>query len=196
MTIALPSTRPVAAVPVFKNFGRMTQPTAGGQNQYIARMGSRFAVQVTLPPLNYDDARQWLAARMKAVTDGDTVSYGWPQPIQSTLGTPLVNGGSQLGSSLICDGFTNGVAIPQLAFFSHVISSHTYLHTVTSSGSADGSGNATLTIAPMMRASPADNTALNFTNPTIEGFMDVGDVEWSLDVLMMASVSFTIMENK
>lgn len=196
MTIALPSTpKPNGVGLKMLNFGRATQPL-GGDIQYVARIGSRYVVQVSLPPMTYDTARAWLAARLRAATEGDTVSFSWPQPTQTSLGTPLVNGASQLGSSLIADGFTASVAIPQLAYFSFSVSSHTYLHAVTSSGSANGSGQATMNIAPMLRVSPADNAALNFTTPTIEGFMDVGDVEWSLDVLMHVGVSFTITENK
>ena len=196
MTLALPSSpKPSAVQPRLLNFGRATNPM-GGDIQYIARAGSRYAAQVILPTMEYDDARAWLAARLRAVTEGDTVSLTWPQPTQSTLGTPRVNGASQLGSSLITDGFTNSIAIPQLAFFSFSQDSHHYLHAVTSSGSASGGGAATVSIAPMLRTSPADNALLEFVSPTIEGFMDTGDVEWSMDVLMHIGVSFTITENK
>lgn len=133
-----------------------------------------------------------MAARLKATTTGDTVVLEWPQPAQASLGTPLVNGGSQLGSSLIADGFTASAVIPELAFFSFEKDSHHYLHATTASGTASGGGAATLSIGPMLRVSPADNAALNFTAPKIEGFMDMGDVEWSLDLLMHVGLSFTI----
>jgi hypothetical protein len=194
--IALPSSpEPNGVSAKLLNFGRATQPL-GGDIQYVSRLGSRYVLQVSLPPMDFETARAWLAARLRAATEGATVTLSWPQPTQSSLGTPLVNGASQLGSSLIADGFTASIAIPQLAYFSFEKDSHTYLHAVTSSGSASGGGAATMNIAPMLRVSPADNAALNFTTPTIEGFMDTGDVEWTMDVLMHIGVSFTITENK
>lgn len=197
MSIVLPSSpKPAAVVPSLMTWGRPTSPVSGGRTRFLERIGSRFRLAVQMPPMEYDVAREWMAARLLAMTSGDTVVFEWPQPPQASLGTPLVNGASQLGSSLIADGFSASAAIPAFAFFSFEEDSHHYLHATTASGTASGGGAATLSIGPKLRVSPDDNAALNFTAPKIEGFMDTGDVEWNMDVLMHTYISFTIIPDR
>lgn len=149
-----------------------------------------------MPPMTYDTAREWIGSRLRAVTEGATVVFEWPQPTQSSLGSPLVNGGAQAGTSLICDGFSAGATIPALAYFSFSAGGRYYLHTVTTQATANGSGQVTLNISPMLRVSPADNAALDFVTPKIEGFMDVGDVEWNEDTPFHVGCQFTVVEDR
>lgn len=193
MSITLPSSpRPASVGVALQTWGRPTTPIAGSRRRFLERLGARFRLSVQMPPMEYEVAREWMAARLKATTTGDTVVLEWPQPAQATLGTPLVNGSSQLGSSLIVDGFTPSVAIPASAFFSFQEDGHHYLYATAAAGTASGGGAATLSIGPMLRVSPDDNAPLNFTAPKIEGFMDMGDIEWSMDVLMHVGLNFTI----
>jgi hypothetical protein len=99
-------------------------------------------------------------------------------------GTPLVNGASQSGASLITDGWTAAAAsrVKQGDVFtianvfhvnpqSRVSTGVLQQFVVTADGSSDGSGNLTLAISPSIVASgatqtvnaaPADNAALTF----------------------------------
>jgi hypothetical protein len=101
-------------------------------------------------------------------------------------GTPLVNGATQTGSSLVTDGWTAAAANRLKAGDVFTMASVYAVNPVTkeSTGrlqqfvvtadvSSDGSGNATLSISPAITtsgttqtvtASPADNVALTFTD--------------------------------
>ncbi len=78
--------------------------------------------------------------------------------------------------------------------FSVTVSGRNYLYFTTDLVTANGSGQATLPIAPMLRASPADNAALAFATPKIEGFLSGTTEEWDLDVLTTVGISFTLTE--
>ncbi len=175
--------------------GDMT-PALGGPSQRIARLGSRYAVDVTLPRLDQDCARAWGAARKKARTLGSTVLMAWPKvPAPGSLGTPLVNGSSQAGADLDCKGFTHGVTVKADQPFSVVVSGRTYLYFTTDEATADGSGLiGGLPIAPILRASPAANAALEFVAPKIEGFLSGTTEDWDVDVLSTVGMSFTVTE--
>lgn len=197
MAITFPTNPgPADAVASLVRYGRETQPPAGGVVQMINRLGSRYRLEVSLPPMSYATARAVLAARLKSANEGQTVVVTWPQETQASLGAPLINGAGQLGSVLVCDGFTPGAVIPALAFFSFSAGGRIYLHSTVGQVTANGSGQASIPIAPMLRASPADNAALNFTAPQIEGFLGGGDVDWSLNVLKHVGVRFVITENR
>ena len=112
-------------------------------------------------------------------------------------GTPLVNGASQTGSSLITDAWTAGYVIPKGKWVSVSVSSLLYLYQTTAAVTANGSGQATLSLRPLLRASPADNAALNINPAKIEGFVTLPDGAMSISVdRLVAGLTFTLEERK
>jgi hypothetical protein len=83
----------------------------------------------------------------------------------SGLGTPLVKGGGQTGSSLLTDGWTGG-GLKAGDFFSLGSGAILRLYRLTADAPPSG-GNATLQFVPPLRSSPADNAALNVVNPGV-----------------------------
>lgn len=83
----------------------------------------------------------------------------------SGLGTPLVNGGGQTGTSLITDGWT-GTGLRAGDFFSLGTGSALRFYRMTANAVPSG-GACTLQFVPPLRSSPADNAALNVTNPGV-----------------------------
>jgi len=79
-------------------------------------------------------------------------------------GTPLVNGASQTGTSLITDGWPNSTAILKAGDLI-TCANITTVYEITADVSSDGSGNATLTINPPIFSggSPANNAAITVT---------------------------------
>lgn len=78
-------------------------------------------------------------------------------------GTPLVNGGSQTGSSLIIDGLNSA---PQ-AGDAFKIAGVNLIYTVTANATVT-SGGATLAINPALASSPADNAVITFLSTSRE----------------------------
>lgn len=81
------------------------------------------------------------------------------------LGTPLVNGAGQTGSSLVTDGWT-GSGLRAGDFFSLGTLTSLRLYRLTADAPPTA-GAATLQIIPPLRSSPADNAALNVVNPGV-----------------------------
>ena len=78
-------------------------------------------------------------------------------------GTPLVNGASQTGNTLVTDGWTTGITNIMRAgdyFHFDTPTSKRELKMITADVNSDGGGNATLTFEPPLRESPANNAAL------------------------------------
>ncbi len=198
MAITLVTPLPKESVePRLMGWGRQTDGAFGAAIQSIDKAGSRYAVDASFSQLDEDCARELIAARLRSKTTGETVRWSWPQPTYDGLvGTPLVKGAGQSGSLLAIDAATAGAPFRALDFFSFETESRAWLHAVHTSGVADGSGEASLAISPMLRVIPADNAALNFSAPVIEGLFAGNDVGWKLEQLCVYGVSFTIFENR
>ena len=196
MSISLPSLpAPINVGWRYIEFGTDLKPPLGGAQQRVGRLGSRLALDVVSQPLSADSARALIADMASARTSGATVLLTVPQEdVPPAVGTTLVNGATQSGSSLVLDGATAGVTIPKGRYFSFVAGGRNYLHLVTADATADGSGNITVNLAPMLRASPADDAAVNFVSPQIEGFLDGMTQQWTVEWLTCTSFSLSVAE--
>jgi hypothetical protein len=122
--------------------------------------------------------------------------YGYDPNATSPLGagggTPLVNGGSQTGSSLITDGWPNSTLVLKKGDYFTVNGEYKM---ITADITSDGSGNATLTFAPVLRSSPANNAAITITNPTcIMRLMDDEQAFWDINEAGFYDISFNAIE--
>jgi hypothetical protein len=153
-------------------------------------------VDVTLPPLEPADAGKFLAARMKARAENDTLTLAWPQAeIWSVIGgSPVVNGAGQAGARLNISGLTANQVVPAGRFFSFQAGGRHYLHMTTLQVTANGAGQVQLHVAPLLRVSPPAGAPLNFSAPIVEGLL-TGTLEWSLERLRWTSTAFTLSEN-
>jgi len=139
--------------------------------QTLELSGARWVATYVLPPKLRADAAAWLVflaqlrGRANRFYAGDPLGL---TPRGSVPGTPLVNGASQTGSSLVTDGWTasqSNILLPGDYVAWITPTSWRELHVVTTAVNSDSSGNATISIAPPIRESPANNEALITTNP-------------------------------
>ncbi len=104
-------------------------------------------------------------------------------------GTPVVNGASQTGYQLVTDGWTPGTT--RILARGDYISFNDELHIVADDVNSDGGGAATINIEPYIRVSPANNDAIEVTNP--QGtFVKVNSAAWqsTADDISFSSVEF------
>jgi len=87
---------------------------------------------------------------------------------QSGQTSILVNGGSQSGTSLICDAATPSVVCLRAGEQFMV---GTELKMMTADATADGSGNVTLNFKPALRTSPANNATVTLNAPRLYGII-------------------------
>ena len=170
-TSLLPSTvnvRPISARNELK-------PSFGGDNLRLARKGTKYAMDVEMPPMDYDEAQLWSDLE----SESDTVVLAIPQPgiTIPPMGTPLVMGAGQAGSSLVIDGVPPATVFGKGWYLSHInTSGRRRLYRSSASATANGSGVITIPLRTMLRASPGDNDVVELALPKIEGYASGDDL--------------------
>lgn len=192
--LTLPTSPPPASMGIaLVSAGNVLTPAFGGDEQEIKRKGTRYALTYQMPPMTYLTSMGW----DDLMAEGDTVLMKVFQPgfFTGNPGTPLVKGASQSGTSLIIDGLTPGHVLSKGQFVSVVTSSQRFLYRLAASVTADGTGEATLTLRTMLRRSPADNDVVEIAQPMIEGFVrDMG--AWPVGTDGLVSIQFTVRERE
>lgn len=165
MTISMPASPGFTAVRfgLETNTQTFTSPlTKVTQRAILA--GSRWVATYTLPPMNRAQIAAWQAFFLQLEGSANTF-YGFDPdaitPRGAWTGTPLVNGGSQTGSTLTIDGCTASVTGWGKA--GDYFACNGELHMLTADCNTNGSGQTTLAFKPATRSSPADNAAITFT---------------------------------
>ncbi len=129
--------------------------------QTLELPGARWVVEMEFNGISAADGRTLKAfmAKLRGMAGrfyyGD---YSHKAPAGSAAGTPLVNGASQSGGSLVTDGWDANQA--NLLLPGDYVGINGELKIITETIASDADGNATLVFEPPMRTSPADNTAV------------------------------------
>jgi hypothetical protein len=187
MTVAFPVVpRGTVLTPHVVRVGGDLVSVLGGPTQRITRVGTRYAMDVSLPTLDPACAALWLAAPLTADAVGDTLSLTVPQMIDITgTGTPLGTGTA--GSNVVTFNSGGGTPPAPGMWFSVSVGGRHYLHLVTAL-LATGK----IAISPLLRVN-LSAAPMDFHTPTLEGFC--GDTSWSLEWLRFVGLKFTITEN-
>jgi hypothetical protein len=176
---------------------RDLEPTFNGPTSRIRRIGSRWSIGFELPPMSYVDALAWVSALTAA--EGDTVIMRLSQPglVIGGVGAPLVNGAGQLGAVINLDGFAANYQARAGQWFNLSANGRIYLYQIAAARTATAGGvMAAMPISPMIRRSAADNSAVEFANPVIEGFANGDAGSWTTDAAQLVGLSFTITERE
>lgn len=161
--------------------------------------GQIWEFEGSLPLLNRASAEEYNSFLFKLKGRKGTFTMSIPDaesPRGSNLGTPLVDGGSQTGSSLNTKGWNtsqNGVLLAG-DYIQLGTGSSTRLYKVLDDVNSDGSGEAVLEIYPNLRSSPSDEQAIITTNPKGLFRLRNNTNPVSIDVNSFYSISFSGME--
>ena len=165
------------------------------QRQVQMNQGQMWMASFDLPPMERDEAEEWLAFLTKLNGRAGTFLLGDPDavtPRGAALGTPQVKGADQTGSTLVTDGWDADVTGVLKA--GDYIQVGERLHKLLDDADSDATGEATLSIWPRLRESPADNAIVTI-NGAKGRFCLAGNVNgWSTDDLMMYGLSFSAEE--
>lgn len=86
----------------------------------------------------------------------------------AAVGSPIVAGASQTGSSIATSGWLPDITVLEAGqFVSLGAGDDTRLHRITADVVSDGTGLATLQILPALRVSPADGQDIEIANPAV-----------------------------
>lgn len=167
--------------------------------QVYKHQGQAWEAEVSLPPMKRDEAEQVASFLLKMNGQYGTFLLGDPantSPRGVGTGTPLVNGGSQTGDSILVDGWTpNTTAILKAGDWIQLGSgSSTRLYKVLDDVNSDGSGNASLTIWPSLRSSPADDAEVTILSPKGQWRLASNEMQYSIDEASVYGITFACVE--
>jgi hypothetical protein len=154
-----------------------------------------------LPAMERSSSAAWVAFLAQLNGRAGRFYAGDPSaktPRGVATGTPLVNGASQTGVSLITDGWTPTVtnilrAGDYIAY--DLASGNRQLHLVVADVNSDGGGNAVLTITPPIRESPANNAPIIVSSTTCVMMLASDDgAAWDVDTALIYGVRFSGVE--
>jgi hypothetical protein len=197
--ISLPTQSAIAKIRLSANeiVGISQSPFTAAQQVY-KYPGQFWEADVTLPPMKRADAEYWVAFLLKLNGPFGTFLLG--DPLGATArgvatGTPVVNGGTQTGNELVTDGWTaDQTGILKAGDYIQLGSGATaQLYKILDDVNSDGSGNATFTIWPSLRSSPADNATIVVSSP--KGvFRLTTPASWDIDEASIYGLTFGARE--
>lgn len=163
--------------------------------QVLARTGARWYLTINYAPLKRADAQVVIAFLTKLRGRVNSLN-GFDPNATSPLGdvsgsTLLVNGASQTGNSLICDGAEASTLVLKAGDYFEV---NNELKMVTDDATSDASGDVTINFSPSLRSSPSDNASITTTNPNCEMKLVDDNVTWSQGVGDVYNISFSAVE--
>jgi hypothetical protein len=183
------------AVPRVLDFGGVLEPSSGAATQRMNRLGNRYGVTFEMPPLtNADEGRIWINRLIRGKLAGARMEYPLLDFKPGTPGSFVVNGAGQAGTTLNIKGGTPGYTFKEGQPFNLIIGDEYYLDFIAADVTADGSGNAGITLSQMMRAQPSNNDALLITQPVVEGWVVGDQLSWELALNRSIGLSFEIHE--
>jgi hypothetical protein len=167
--------------------------------QAFAYPGQMWQADITLPPMKRADAEQWVAWLLSLRGQLGTFLLGDPNGATArgaATGTPLVNGASQTGGSLVIDGAATSVTgwLKAGDYIQLGSGSSARLHKVLADASSDGSGNVTLDIWPHIRTAPADNATVTVSSAKGLFRLSSNEQAWSVNEAAIYGMTFGAME--
>jgi len=163
--------------------------------QTASRKGSLWKASMQFNNLSGDDRKvmQAFLVKLNGQQHRFTLQDHSHTPRGAGGGTLRVNGASQSGTTLVCDGATASVTNYLRA--GDYISFNNELHMVVADADSDASTNVTLSIAPPIRKTPADDTIVDYTIPVLGVFMLAGPASWNTTIDIHSSFNIEAVED-
>lgn len=167
--------------------------------QVQAHPGEAWALALTLPPMERDDAEEWVAFLCALRGRLGTFLLGPYHGVSArgvATGTPLVAGGGQTGAELDTDGWTPSTAgiLKKGDFIQLGTGADAHLHKLLEDADSDGAGASTLSIWPSLRTSPTDNAPVVVSSPVGLWRLTTNSVSWSVNVAQVFGLAIDAVE--
>ena len=196
----MPVTLPTCPYPtdyqvLLRDFGAVLTPFLGGPEQRINRLGMRFGLRLTMPPMDADEGMVYLSRLLQGRQS--TVILPWPllDFDSGTPGSPLVSAAVASGTAIPIKGLTPGYQVKEGQFFSVIHSGRRYVYMFTADATANGSGNLSAAIFPLLRTALSTNDVIEIAQPKIEGLVLPGEeISWQIGLDNAREFSFSVLE--
>lgn len=171
-------------------------PAFGGPDQRESRMGSRYAIDVEMPPMSYAHAQEWAdiddeAATVVMLIDQPGLDIGDPGF------SVVVDGGGQTGSAVRLRGLTPNYQFRKNQWVSMILSGQRYCYRASFPAVADGAGKVLLPLRTLLRKPVTDGAVVEVAEPKIEGYPTPTEDCWSIDAFdRLVRPAFAIRERE
>lgn len=188
---------PSSAVPKLVDYGGNQVPFLGGPVSHLDRLGTRFALDVTLPPMrnNAALAMAWVADLLRGKRDG--VTWEWPQPdIIPPPNCVTTGAAASMAEELTLAGIAAGTVVPKGSFLSLLVADRYYLHNVFQGGVVGGGETLAIQVTPAFRVPIPSVTQVKFNPAIFQGYLEGNELAWNIDLARTVGLSFTIVEEE
>lgn len=194
--IELPdSPAPNGVTPRLLDYGAVLRSPTGGSSLRLDRAGSRFAAEISFPPMKADTARVFVSRLLEAKSEGLRIEFPLLGVSQGNPGSPVVDGAGQAGKTLNVRGLTPSYVVKEGYWLSIVdANGQHYLHNARAVVKASAGGLAALSITPALRVPFADGAVIHLAKPMIEGLVDGNEWSWQIPVNRLIALAVTIEE--
>lgn len=165
-------------------------------SQAVALPGDRWSTVITVSNLRGREARAWVAF---IASLGGIRGRFWLSPpgcgttIGTALGSGVVSGSSQTGSSLVTSGWT--ASQTELLAIGDYFQVGNELKMVTATAASNGSGQATIAFTPPLRTSPANGASIVTANPAcIMMLADDQQAAWEVQGAQIYAMTHSCIE--
>ena len=194
--IELPACPPIAsATPKLIGYFTDQQPTLGGPQARVSRLGDKWGIDVQTFSARYSaEGMTYLARLLRGMTD--TVLLAFPEPgvpVQG-YGSPVVSTAGASGRLLPIGGLTSGVVIREGKFLSVVIGGQRFLYQAAATMTVPVGGAVNLPIYPTLRRQPPVGAVVELAAPKIEGFVQGSEQSWQVSRSKYLPFNFSIVE--
>lgn len=170
--------------------------------QAHAYSGQTWQADVTLPPMNRDDAEEWVSFLISLRGQFGTFLLGdpaalTPRGLAATLaGTPVVNGAGQTGGSLNISGASrNKVNWLRAGDYLQIgTGSDSRLYKTLTNVSTDNNGECTVDLWPHIRTAPANGTSIITSNTKGVFRLASNETSWSINEASIYGITFGAIE--
>lgn len=182
------------ALEFISNTNIFTSPL-NGAIQTVDRGGERMLIRVSYRNMKTADRAELIAFLMKLNGQQHRVNLPFHALDNQGAfgGTPLVAGASQTGTSINIDGCSNSITDWMKA--GDVFSFNGEMKVATADADTDGSGTTTLNFYPRIRTAPADNTAIETSNPTGVFMLASNSNSWTYRPHKFSDFSISFVED-
>ena len=196
--LALPTSPAIQRITITARHmvGRTMSPFTGEQ-QIQQFQGMWWEADVQLPTMVRADADAWGALLQQLFGGYGTFLLGDPAAATArgaVAGSPLVDGASQTGNSLVTDGWTAATTIKMGDYIQLGTGTTQRLYRNLTDQTASGAGAMTLDIFPRLRESPADNAVITVASCKGTFRLASNEFRWDTDEALLYGMSFSAVE--
>ena len=206
MAITYPLSTPTTGIAqinlIARNATALTQSPFTYAQQAQRNTGARWEGDIVLPPMKRATAEPWVTFLTKLYGPYGTFLLGDPigatarGSASSTPGTPVVNGASQTGDTLAIDGLPASATgyLKAGDYIQLGSGTGTQLYKVLDDVDSNASGEASLTIWPDLRSSPADDATVVVANAKGLFRLSTSASNWTIGTDGFYSMAFGAVE--